>query len=158
MDINDSLPGSPGAYALLLHLAKEISLKVGSLGIHRFPEGLFVYIGSAMGPGGVRARVQRHLRPETEKRPHWHIDRLTALTEIRAVWWLTGKTNIECQWASALEKIGTRTPPKFGASDCRCPGHLIYLGKTGVEELAWSITNEMATITPGRICLKKSSV
>ncbi len=155
--MNDSLPGSPGTYALLLYLSKEISLKVGSLGIHLFPKGLFMYIGSAMGPGGVRARVQRHLRPETEKRPHWHIDGLTSLAEIRAVWWLTGKSNIECQWARVLEKVGTRTPPKFGASDCRCPGHLIYLGKADKEGLAWSITNEMATVTPGRISLKQIS-
>jgi len=36
--------------------------------------GYYIYIGSAFGPGGVRARMLRHLRADKPK--HWHIDYL----------------------------------------------------------------------------------
>ena len=42
--------------------------------------GCYVYAGSARGPGGIRARVRRHLRPD--KTPHWHIDQVTAYAKL----------------------------------------------------------------------------
>ena len=72
-----------------------------------------------MGPGGLRARVQRHLRPNWQKRQHWHIDGLSAIAKIKQVWWYLGIHAIECKWAKRLEETGLRMPPKFVASECR---------------------------------------
>ncbi len=115
-----------GSYALIVRLDVTTSLLVGRLGLHRLLSGFYVYVGSALGPGGLRARLQRHLRPKEMKRPHWHIDALTAAAEIDELWWATGTQRRECDWAFTLASIGFLTPRSFGASDCRCPGHLIY--------------------------------
>ncbi|HIQ09546.1 MAG TPA: DUF123 domain-containing protein, partial [Anaerolineaceae bacterium] len=56
------LPSTPGAYALALRLERPVGLRVGALGVWDFPEGVYVYLGSARGPGGIRARLGRHLR------------------------------------------------------------------------------------------------
>jgi Uri superfamily endonuclease len=37
--------------------------------------GRYIYAGSAYGPGGLKARVSRHMR--RAKRSQWHIDQLT---------------------------------------------------------------------------------
>lgn len=115
-------------YALYIHLQCSEVLTIGSLGSHWFQVGNYLYIGSARGPGGIRARVNRHLRPEEEKHHHWHIDTLLYKGRILEVWWRIGSPSSECEWAESMAEIGDRSPPRFGASDCRCPGHLIYLG------------------------------
>jgi Uri superfamily endonuclease len=120
-------------YALYLHHQRSEFLTIGSLGTHRFQDGHYLYIGSAQGPGGIRARVNRHLRPDGEKRQHWHIDTLMSRVRILEVWWWIGSPSIECDWAESFQEIGARSPARFGASDCRCPGHLIYLGDTRPE-------------------------
>jgi Uri superfamily endonuclease len=118
-------------------------LRVGSLGEHRYPNGYFLYIGSAKGPGGLRARVQRHLRPDCQKRHHWHIDRLSAIAKIKQIWWYLGTHAIECKWAKCLEETGLRMPPKFGASDCRCQGHLIQVDTVEKVETAYRLSQKM---------------
>jgi len=65
----------PGTYALLLYSASDAEIRVGRLGHMRLQSGFYVYVGSALGPGGVRARVRHHLLDSP--RPHWHIDYLT---------------------------------------------------------------------------------
>ena len=55
------LPAMSGTYALLLRLDAAVQLAVGRLGDFTFPEGDYVYVGSARGPGGLRARVRRHI-------------------------------------------------------------------------------------------------
>ena len=56
------LPASPGAYAIVLNLPYQVSLRVGRLGEAVFPAGSYIYCGSALGPGGLRSRLGRHLR------------------------------------------------------------------------------------------------
>jgi Uri superfamily endonuclease len=116
---------APGAYAIVILLKRRCDLPVGRLGIHSFAPGYSIYLGSALGPGGVRARVQRHLRCTTMKPAHWQVDRLLAVGEIVEVWWRYGKERMECLWSARLSKIGSIQVPGFGASDCRCPGHLV---------------------------------
>ena len=79
----------------------------------------------AVGPGGLAARVGRHAR--VEKRCRWHIDYLRSAARLVEVWYLVGRARVECPWAAALAAMpGARLPPfRFGASDCRCPSHLI---------------------------------
>ena len=57
-----TLPDIRGAYALVLRLAHETRLDIATLGRPLLPAGLYLYAGSAWGPGGIRARVRRHLR------------------------------------------------------------------------------------------------
>jgi len=65
------LKSTPGTYALILKSDANKRVQIGrSRYIHLKP-GYYIYLGSAFGPGSVRARVSRHMR--TDKRTHWHI-------------------------------------------------------------------------------------
>ena len=88
--------------------------------------GWYIYIGSAFGPGGVRARVHRHRR--RAKRTHWHIDHLRKITTLVEVWYTHDPTPREHDWARALAASpGATIPlPGFGASGCRCATHLLF--------------------------------
>lgn len=122
-------PRAPGTYVLFLRLAgrDDVELGVGRLGRVAFPAGLYAYVGSARGPGGLAARLARHLRPD--KPLHWHIDHLTAVARITEVWCMVGDAHRECTWATALDTwSGAQVvAPGFGASDCRCRTHLFRL-------------------------------
>ncbi len=74
-----SLPAVPGAYLLLMAIARPLSLKMRTLAPVVVPPGWYVYAGNARGRGGIRGRVKRHLR--RGKPPHWHVDRLTEAAE-----------------------------------------------------------------------------
>ena len=117
----------PGTYALVMTLAEETCLQVGRLGAFTLPEGWYAYVGSALGPGGLRARLSRHTR--AEKKLHWHIDYLLGQARLREVWYVEGPERRECAWARLLEDLpGTEVPvPGFGASDCRCRSHLFVV-------------------------------
>lgn len=131
-----ALPHAPGTYALLLHLNSPAVFRVGRLGTLTFAPGYYVYIGSARGAGGLRARVERHLR--AEKRPHWHIDALAAHAAVQEVWWALSAQRLECAWARALSALpGVQQPaPGFGASDCACRTHLFGL-PLALIDAAW---------------------
>lgn len=120
------IPRQPGTYVLWLGAEGERWLQVGRLGAFRLPPGWLAYVGSARGPGGLAARLSRHLRPS---RPlHWHVDFLLLHARPAAVWWAVGTEREECRWADALARMpgASRPIPGFGASDCRCPAHLFH--------------------------------
>lgn len=119
-------PRRPGTYVLILRLSRRTTIEVGQLGRFRFPAGWYAYVGSARGPGGLAARIARHRR--TSKTLHWHVDYLRAHARPMAVWYAAGDQRRECAWAEALSRHpGASTPaPRFGASDCRCPTHLVH--------------------------------
>ncbi len=48
-----ALPVTRGSYALHLRLARSHVLQIGRLGRFAFPPGEYVYVGSAMGAGGL---------------------------------------------------------------------------------------------------------
>lgn len=116
---------APGSYLLRFDLASPQTVEVGSLGTVRFAAGCHFYAGSAFGPGGVAARVMRHVAGNG--RPHWHVDRLRAVAPVREVWFSHAQARLEHAWAGALLGLpGARLAmARFGASDCRCPGHLV---------------------------------
>jgi Uri superfamily endonuclease len=124
--VNEPLSAETGAYLLLIELAERLALEIPRLGAASLAPGRYAYCGSAYGPGGLRARLGRHLR--RDKTPHWHIDRLTAagqVVEVRAV-----PGGRECELLrELLDRSGVRVPvPGFGSSDCRaCPAHLVVL-------------------------------
>ena len=126
-----------GTYALFMTLEEGVTEDVGALGRVRFPRGVYVYAGSAA--GGLGPRLLRHAR--YEKTVHWHVDRLTTRPECQVVGAVTfgmGGPD-ECTIVNALNNLPwTRVRPRrFGASDHRCPGHLVQLGeRPGLVELA----------------------
>jgi Uri superfamily endonuclease len=120
------LPTGKGTYGLLLRLDEAREIEVGRLGRFVFKAGYYLYVGSALGPGGLAARLGRHLRGE--KGPFWHIDYLRAVAVVTAVCWLESPVRYEHEWATAAQQLpGATVPvPRFGASDCRCLAHLVY--------------------------------
>jgi len=90
------------------------------------PPGTYLDLGSAYGPGGLPARLRRHLR--ADKRPHWHVDHLTtAGTVVRVFALLNGR---ECDLVEfALQVPAIHAPiAGFGSSDCRrCASHLLTI-------------------------------
>ena len=120
------LPDGPGTYVLILSLPCSQPVTVGRLGRFHFVAGWYAYVGSARGPGGLAARVARHLRPA--KPLHWHIDYLRAQAQPKAVWFREGAMSLECVWAEALiSQPEASTPIRyFGSSDCRCFSHLVH--------------------------------
>ena len=129
LDIDNVIPPEPGSYILILHLAQPTTIAIGKLGTFEFPAGWYAYTGSALGPGGLAARLAYHQR--REKSFQWHIDYLLAQAELVEMWWAIDTKRRECIWASALRSIpGARVPaPNFGASDCRCLTHLIHFSQ-----------------------------
>jgi len=96
---------------------------VGALGDIYFEKGWYAYVGSAM--NGWRSRVGRHLRDD--KKLRWHVDYLLRHGKVGsyAVW--VGRKKRECVFAGRLSEKA-ETVKGFGSSDCRCGGHLFYLG------------------------------
>ncbi len=117
------LPTAGGAYLLALMLPHPIRVNLSRAGCALLSSGPHVYVGSAWGPGGIRARVHRHLRKT--KSQHWQIDQLTMATEHIAAVIVPGGS--ECALGRLLLrsnyfKIAARG---FGNADCRaCESHL----------------------------------
>ena len=142
-----TLPVAPGTYALALSLAGPVDLTIAGRRV-QLPPGLYVYVGSAHGPGGLRARLGRHLRGDG--RPRWHIDALRAVAEVVGWHVAVSPLRLECAWAQSLAHLpGAAIPvPGFGATDCRaaCPAHLVMLPADVDLEGVWT-TLDRATTT-----------
>ena len=125
--------GAPGTYVLLVDLDEPASIEFGAAGRFGLESGLYAYVGSAFGPGGL-SRVQRHreLADGSRDTRHWHVDYLLghAASTLEVTLTETG-VDRECTVASALAESGVTLP--LGASDCDCPGHLVY--ESGAQSL-----------------------
>lgn len=123
-----NLTNQPGTYVLMLKMLRRRSLTIGQLGKRSFAPGGYAYVGSAFGPGGLRARIKRHLR--SDKKCHWHIDYLTGAARVVGCWFVAGPLRLEHRWAAdlAAEPINGLPVKGFGCSDCTCRSHLFYLG------------------------------
>ncbi len=122
-------PALPGAYILFIQVHAALEIAPGALAKSTLPAGLYAYVGSARGPGGLRARLTRHMRPD--RRIHWHVDHLTRRAPVVAVLPLPGSERSECGCLKSLLAIeGVSVPVRgFGSTDCRagCPAHLVRL-------------------------------
>jgi Uri superfamily endonuclease len=119
-------PSEPGSYVLIMRLEKPTKITIGRLGTFEFEAGYYAYAGSALGPGGLAARLSYH--NQREKTMQWHIDYLLNRAQMVEIWWAVDRKRKECIWASALRSVpGARVlVPSFGASDCRCLTHLFH--------------------------------
>ena len=126
-DTIQKIPSDHGTYALIYRCDTPFEAVAGKLGPVSFTTGHWVYVGSAFGPGGLKARLNHHLTPSL--RPHWHLDYVKhALTPLE-IWLTTDRVKHEHAWASDLGHLKGASCPiaGFGASDCTCRTHLIHL-------------------------------
>ena len=101
-------------------------IRIGALGEIAFQSGWHVYIGSALGSGGLK-RLIRHisLTSSHDRKPKWHVDYLLTSPFFSLDYTVHGVTDerLECVLANILNDSGV---PAFGCSDCSCPSHLLY--------------------------------
>jgi Uri superfamily endonuclease len=112
-----------GAYLIAIHLAQARTVERPRSAV--LAAGCYIFAGNAHGPGGLAARIARHLKPN--KRRRWHVDAVTAgAAEVSA---LAYRGRGECDLISELLATGAFSTPlhRFGSSDCRsCAAHLVY--------------------------------
>lgn len=111
--------------------------------------GFYLYVGSAFGPGGLRARVGRHLGGQGALR--WHIDYLRRVTQPVEAWFCVGSPSCEHAWALALAAAApySMALARFGASDCRCPSHLFFMAQPPSPEWLAALLAEVIGSSAG---------
>lgn len=121
---SDMIGSRRGTYSLILSCRTNPIIQVGQLGGLQLQPGFYVYVGSALGPGGIAARVAHHER--VSPRPRWHIDYLRAHTQLGQVWYTCDPVRREHQWADLFKQARGASIPMagFGSSDCNCMSHL----------------------------------
>ncbi len=121
-----------GTYVLIMELDRNRIIKVGKLGTFKFPRGFYTYVGSAFGPGGLKARVGRHLRKDKKKK--WHIDYFLRFARIVEV--LATPKKCEKELAGKLLKHGKCVVKRFGSTDDKInETHLIFFSKNNFQKL-----------------------
>lgn len=120
------LLSKPGTYALIMRPECKRCVQIGKLGAIQLQTGTYVYVGSAFGPGGLAARVQRHL--SGGGKVHWHVDYLLRWVKVHEVWLTYDPVKREEAWAKWFTVASGQSFPLrgFGSSDCGCDGHLFY--------------------------------
>ena len=111
-----------GVYIAVFYLSADRRISVGRLGRVQFKQGVYFYVGSAQ--RSLSARIERHGRKDKPLR--WHIDYLSVKADMLGVIVIAGARERECELAEELAGMYELVVPGFGASDCRCGGHLFY--------------------------------
>ncbi len=123
-----------GIYCLVFN-NPGCTARVGALGEVQFSAGWHIYVGSALGSGGLK-RLDRHiaLAREHNKRPKWHVDYLLVDPSFTLSFVVSSSTTdaLECSIARNLGEPGV---PGFGCSDCSCTTHLFYRSHTPHDEI-----------------------
>ena len=134
-------PFRSGRYTLVVSLPKKEWIRIGSLGKRCFPQGTYLYTGSAM--NSLRGRLSRHLN-NRPKRSDWHIDYFLKCpgSRVKEVF-IYPPIRQECDLNQLIAKLpGAEVIVKgFGASDCAsgCPAHLYYFPKNSPLRKVWMV-------------------
>ncbi|WP_456396287.1 GIY-YIG nuclease family protein [Desulfurobacterium sp.] len=122
--MNVKFPDSKGTYIIVFSLQKERLIRTKSKSF-MLSDGIYSYVGSAFGAGGLKSRLKRHLN--RRKKKHWHLDYVSSSRFFKplAVYCFPGK-RIECYIADRFEKV-CENVPQFGCSDCSCKSHLFIV-------------------------------
>jgi Uri superfamily endonuclease len=114
-----------GIYCLVFQTTGS-PVRIGALGVIKFRAGWYIYVGSALGSGGLQ-RLERHisLGRLRDKQPKWHVDYLLTSPGFSLVYTVSAGTvdRLECRLARELNRDSIQ---KFGCSDCSCASHLLY--------------------------------
>ncbi len=124
-----------GAYCLLMHLNEDRTIKIGKLGTFNFPEGYYIYVGSAM--KNLRQRIERHLRDK--KKLKWHIDYFLQYTNINRIIVFSSKKPLEEKIASLFELEVKKhhadiIVKRFGSTDTKNKTHLFFFSSKELME------------------------
>lgn len=132
-----------GTYCLIIHLDKEVEIRVGQLGAHTYKPGFYVYVGSAL--NGLKSRIDRHKSSNPLKKKHWHIDYLLEHAVIVDVVSLTLDLRIECEVSRRVCSLNISHVPVsgFGSSDCSCASHLYSMGP---DISSWDLKSTLAEL------------
>lgn len=109
-------------YIAVFYLPIGRHITVGKLGRFAFRKGFYFYVGSAQ--RNLSARLERHSKKIKPLR--WHIDYLSTKARMLGAMTTAGPRRRECELAEKLAGMYELAIPRFGASDCRCGGHLFY--------------------------------
>lgn len=114
---------------------QDCKFEVGKKGEFSFASGFHIYVGSALGSGGLK-RVKRHINffGNKDRNPRWHVDYLhlnPSFKLVSTVYAITS-TRLECALAS---RIGGEYVSGFGCTDCTCNSHLFYRRKSPIGEI-----------------------
>jgi len=120
--------GLHGTYLLLLHISEDITIDRRGQTIE-LSKGIYIYVGSAFGAGGLASCLHRHVRKQKKK--HWHIDQVTMhrASETIGIAISINQKN-ECNLYKLLSKIDEFSPiPGIGNSDCinECGSHFLKI-------------------------------
>ena len=132
VSVVDRLGAERGAYLLLISLPRPVRLSFQSIKPRVLLSGEYIYAGSAWGPGGIRARVKRHMK--RGKRRHWHVDDLTEAANAILPFAVPG--GYECDLVRSLlaQDQFSVSVRGFGSSDCnRCDSHLLVAAGSEVQ-------------------------
>jgi Uri superfamily endonuclease len=123
-----------GIYCLVFQTS-GCTIPIGALSPRTFRAGWYIYVGSALGSGGLQ-RLNRHisLARLRDKKPKWHVDYLLTSPCFSLMYAVSAATadRMECQLARELNKDEI---PKFGCSDCSCTSHLLYRKDDPMQDL-----------------------
>lgn len=122
-----------GNYIAVLYVSQDKTVTIGSKGDTFFPQGYYLYVGSAK--HNLTKRLERHSRKR--KQVHWHIDYLRAAAEFRAGIPIRSTDLLEHEIAQAVAGIADWQIDGFGASDCRCTTHLFGMHNDPVHTPAF---------------------
>ncbi len=111
-----------GLYIAVFELSDAQNIRIGKLGSFEFQSGYYFYVGSAQ--RNLTARIERHARQTKPLR--WHIDYLSVHAPMLGAILIQDPGEQEWQIAQTLHGMFDLAVPRFGASDCRCPGHLFH--------------------------------
>ena len=111
-----------GVYIAVFYLPRARKVRVGKLGQFCFKKGAYFYVGSAQ--RNLLARIKCH---SNKKKPlRWHIDYLSSKAKMLGAITIPGPRKRECELAKELGRMFELPILGFGASDCRCSGHLFF--------------------------------
>lgn len=122
------VPALKGSYVLIIALDSRVRVKYAGHAACIGP-GIYGYVGSARGPGGIRARACRRV-----SRIRWHVDALILKGRIIGLCWSTRLS--EAGLAAAMSALFQEALPGFGNTDTKGPSHLFELRPGWRERLA----------------------
>ena len=128
----DEAPSLPGVYAMAIEFADAVAVTLSGQPPITLPAGRYLYCGSAKGPGGLKARLSRHMR--RGKSVRWHVDQLTEqglddrrfgyFPEVTSARWCECVRICQCQLPGSAAVIARPAAVicYSGPTEWHCPG------------------------------------
>ena len=107
---------------MTIELTDKAAVRLSGRSLITLPAGRYLYCGSAKGPGGLKARLSRHIR--RGKSVRWHVDQLTEQGLVIGDWVFPGGD--ECRLVQMCSHLPVPIAG-FDSGDCAiCRSHLLF--------------------------------